>query len=238
MTAEETVTRNLAAVREAIGDAEARVGREGKTRLIAAVKYTDAEHIAALVRAGVRDLGENRVQQLIEHTDALEAMGVRGARFHFIGTLQRNKVKYLADRAVMIHSVDSLPLAEEIERQMAKRGRSMDILVEINSGGEASKSGVAPSDAAALCAEIARFPHVRLCGFMTMAPKCEKNEDYRKYFRETYKIGLDIWQKKLHNIGSPLFSMGMSDSFSVAIEEGADFVRVGRALFAPAERTV
>ena len=229
------VEENLRGVREEIRAAEKRSGRVGRTTLIAAVKYTDAAHIAELMRLGVCDLGENRVQQLVEHADALEAMGIHGARFHFIGTLQKNKVKYLADRAVMIHSVDSVALAEEIERQMAKRGRTMDVLVEINSGGEENKSGVAPEDAPVLAAEIARFPHLKLCGFMTMAPKCEKIEDYRKYFRETYKIGLDIWQKKLHNIGSPLFSMGMSASFPVAIEEGADFVRVGRRLFTPGE---
>ena len=226
---------NLAAVRDEIRTAEERAGRAGKTTLIAAVKYTDAAHIAELVRLGVCDLGENRVQQLTEHARELDEMGVDGVRFHFIGTLQKNKVKYLADRVVMIHSVDSLPLAEEIERQMAKRGKKMDVLVEINSGNEESKSGVAPSDAAALCAEIARLPHLNLRGFMTMAPKCEKNEDYHKYFRETYKIGLDIWTKTLHNISSPIFSMGMSASFPVAIEEGADFVRVGRRLVAPSE---
>lgn len=235
MSGLEYMAENLAAVRGEIRTAEMRAGREGKTTLIAAVKYTDAEHIAELVRLGVRDLGENRVQQLVEHADALEAMGIRDVRFHFIGTLQKNKVKYLADRAVMIHSVDSLPLAEEIERQMAKRGKCMEVLVEINSGNEESKSGVAPRAAPELAAQIAALPHLSLRGFMTMAPKCEKNEDYRKYFRETYKIGLDIWQKKLHNIGSPLFSMGMSASFPAAIEEGADFVRVGRALVAPPE---
>ena len=227
------VAENLNAVRAEIREAETRAGRLGRTTLIAAVKYTDAAHIAELMRLGVRDLGENRVQQLVEHAEALEAMGITGARFHFIGTLQKNKVKYLADRAVMIHSVDSVPLAEEIERQMAKRGKTMDVLVEINSGNEESKSGVAPADAPALAAEIARMEHLCLRGFMTMAPKCEKTEEYRKYFRETYKIGLDIWQKKLHNISSPLFSMGMSASFPVAIEEGADFVRVGRRLVAP-----
>ena len=226
---------NLAAVRGDIRAAEERAGRVGKTTLIAAVKYTDAEHIAELVRLGVRDLGENRVQQLTEHAQALEQMGVENVRSHFIGTLKKNKDKYLADRAVMIHSVDSLSLAEEIERQMAKRGKRMDVLVEINSGNEASKSGVAMSEAAELCEEIARLPHLNLRGFMTMAPKCEKNEDYRKYFRETYKIGLDIWAKKLHNIGRPIFSMGMSASFPIAIEEGADFVRVGRRLSVPPE---
>ena len=132
------VAENLNAVRAEIREAEMRAGRLGRTTLIAAVKYTDAGHIAELMRLGVRDLGENRVQQLVEHAEALEAMGITGARFHFIGTLQKNKVKYLADRAVMIHSVDSVPLAEEIERQMAKRGKTMDVLVEINSGNEES----------------------------------------------------------------------------------------------------
>lgn len=235
MTKLQYVEDNLNAIRAEIRAAEQRAGRVGKTTLIAAVKYTDAEHIAELIRLGVCELGENRVQQLLEHSEALEGMGVTGVRFHFIGTLQKNKVKYLADRVVMIHSVDSLSLALEIERQMAKRGKTMDVLVEINSGNEESKSGIAAADAAELCEEIAKLPHLCLRGFMTMAPKCEKREEYRKYFQETYKLGLDIWQKKIHNIGSPIFSMGMSGSFSVAIEEGADLVRVGRALFTPSE---
>ena len=152
---------------------------------------------------------------------------------HFIGTLQKNKVKYIIDKVSMIHSVDSLSLAAEIEKQAAKHGIVMDILVEINSGMEENKSGISPDDAAAFCQEIGQFSHLKLCGFMTMAPKCEKNEEYRKYFRKTSQLCLDIWQKTLHNIGRPILSMGMSDSFEVAIEEGADIVRVGRALFAP-----
>ena len=222
---------NLAAVREDIRAFLRRAGRVGKTTLIAAVKYTDAEHIAELVRLGVRDLGENRVQQLTEHAQALEQMGVENVRFHFIGTLQKNKVKYLADRAVMIHSVDSLPLAEEIERQMAKRGKRMDVLVEINSGNEASKSGVAMSEAAELCEEIARLPHLNLRGFMTMAPKCADAADYRRYFRESYHLFVDICAKKLHNADRYILSMGMSQSFEAALAEGATLIRVGRAAF-------
>ena len=230
---------NLRAVRERILAAETKVGRIGKTTLVAAVKYTDAAHIAELVRLGVCDIGENRVQQLTGHAQALDEMGVGGVRFHFIGTLQKNKVRYLAelaDRIALIHSVDSISLAQEIERQMAKRGKTVNVLVEINSGNEENKSGVAPADAAALCAGIAALEHLNLCGFMTMAPKCEKNEEYRKYFQETYKIGLDIWTKTLHNIGSPIFSMGMSANFDLAIEEGADLVRVGRRLVALPEQ--
>lgn len=214
--------------------ASQRVGRND-VRLVAAVKYTDAEHINYLhQRLGVNDVGENRVQQLLEHWETVEREGLN---FHFIGTLQTNKVKYIADKVCMIHSLDSLRLAAEIEKQMTKLGRRMDVLVEINSGGEENKSGINPKDAADFCLALRDFPHINLRGFMTMAPKCEKNEDYRKFFQETFRLGLDIWEKTLHNIGRPLFSMGMSESFEIAIEEGADLVRVGRALFAEPQGT-
>ena len=221
--------RNFEEINGRIRLAEKRVGREG-VRLVAAVKYTDAEHINYLHRElGVNDVGENRVQQLLEHWETVDREGLN---FHFIGTLQTNKVKYIADKVCMIHSLDSLRLAAEIERQMAKLGRKMDVLVEINSGAEENKSGVSPDEAAEFCKALKDFEHLNLRGFMTMAPKCEKNEDYRKFFQETFRIGLDIWSKTLHNIGRPLFSMGMSESFEIAIEEGADMVRVGRSLFA------
>ena len=220
--------QNVRDIRTRMRAAQERSGR-GEPLLLAAIKYTDAEHVNYLHRElGVHDVGENRVQQLLERWDALDREGMR---IHFIGTLQRNKVKYIIDKGCMIHSLDSLSLAAEIEKQAAKHGLVMDVLVEINSGDEESKSGLAPDAVADFCRELGNFPHVRLRGFMTMAPKCEKKEDYRKYFQKTYQQSLDIWQKKLHNIGRPILSMGMSDSFEIAIEEGADIVRVGRALF-------
>ena len=220
---------NYESIRERIDAARARSG-DREVLLVAAVKYTDAAHIDYLTQTlGVRDIGENRVQQLLEHWETIDRTGVR---FHFIGTLQSNKVKYIIDKVTMIHSVDSLSLAAEIEKQAAKRGLTVDILCEINSGREANKSGVLPEEAAAFCADLRAFPHLALRGFMTMAPHCEDPEDARKFFRETFRLGLDIWEKNLHNIGRPVFSMGMSESFGVAIEEGADIVRVGRALFA------
>jgi len=111
----------------------------------------------------------------------------------------------------------------------------MDVLVEINSGREENKSGLDPEEVVEFCLSLSQYEHIRLRGFMTMAPKCEKNEEYRKYFQETSQQCLDIWQKKLHNIGRPILSMGMSESFVPAIEEGASVVRVGRALFARPE---
>ena len=231
MTAFPYVDENLSAIRARINAAAERSGR-GEVTLLAAVKYTDVEHINYLHSLGVNDIGENRVQQLLEHWESLNRENLR---VHFIGTLQKNKVKYIIDKVAMIHSLDSLSLAAEIEKQAAKHNIVMDVLVEINSGMEENKSGIAPDDAAEFCEALGQFSHINLCGFMTMAPKCEKNEEYRKYFRKTSQLCLDIWQKKLHNIDRPILSMGMSDSFEVAIEEGADIVRVGRALFAQHE---
>ena len=226
------MNENLAEIRARIDAAKACRPKEYADRdvtLLAAIKYTDAEHVNYLHRVlGVTDVGENRVQQLLARWDALDREGLR---IHFIGTLQSNKVKYIIDKVCMIHSLDSLSLAHEIEKQAAKRGLVMDVLVEINSGCEESKSGLCPDEVADFCAALSEFPHIKLRGFMTMAPKCEKNEDYRKYFQETSRQCLDIWQKKLHNIGRPILSMGMSGSFEAAIEEGADIVRIGRALF-------
>lgn len=228
--------RNLAAVRARMEEAERESRerfpeREGVT-LLAAVKYADAEQLHYLTRTlGIRDVGENRVQQMLEHWEALPDR--EDLRFHFIGTLQKNKVKYIIDKVAMIHSLDSIPLAQEIEKQAAKRDRTVDVLCEINCGREESKSGLMPEEAEDFCLSLAEFPHLRLRGFMTMAPKCEKNEEYRKYFQETAQLCLDIWQKKLHNIGRLILSMGMSGSFEAAILEGADVVRIGRSLFTP-----
>ena len=224
--------KNVSCLREDMANAARAAGRDpSEITLLAAVKSGELDEIRYLHRElGIRDLGENRVQQFLAHYEALREE--REIRWHFIGSLQTNKVKYIIDKVCMIHSLDSLRLAAEIEKQMAKLGKTMDVLVEINSGGEENKSGIAPEDAAEFCAALKDFPHVKLCGFMTMAPKCEKNEDYRKFFQETFQLGLDIWEKTLHNIGRPLFSMGMSGNFEIAIEEGADMVRVGRALFA------
>ncbi len=221
--------RNVAAVRKRIETASDSVGRSTPVTMVAAVKYADIGEINHLHdKLGVNDLGENRVQQLLEHYEGLNDKNVN---LHFIGTLQTNKVKYIVDKVCMIHSVDSLKLAAEIDKQAKKHGVVMDILVEINSGEEESKSGVMPSEAEALCLEIAKLENVRLRGFMTMAPRCDKKQDYLKFFGQTYAQVLDIWTKKLHNIDVPVISMGMSESFEEAIASGADTVRIGRCLF-------
>ena len=222
------IENNLAIVREEILAAEHEVGRVDKTVMLAAVKYATDGEIEAMLDAGVTDVGENRVQQLMANLPLYER---RACRVHFIGSLQTNKVKYIIDRVDVIHSLDSERLALEIEKRAAAKGRVIDVLVEINSGREESKSGVLPEQALDLCRTVLTLPHLRLAGFMTMGPICESEAEYRAYFKETVTLGNELWQT-LGQAGEPAFSMGMSQSFPAAIKEGATWVRVGRRLFA------
>ncbi len=226
----EKLEQRVQAVRRGIAEAAHRAGRDpSEILLLAATKYASAEQINALPTLGVHDIGENRVQALLEKWDALDKQALR---VHFIGSLQKNKVKYIADKVCMIHSLDSVELAREIDKQCKKHGRVMDVLVEINCAGEESKGGVAPGQAEELCLALAQFEAIRLRGFMTMAPKSDEKAQYHKYFGETFDLCLDIWTKKLHNIGIPMImSMGMSDSYDVGIACGSTLVRIGSSLF-------
>ena len=218
-------------VKAALIQACADAGRPADSvALLAAVKYADAGEINFLHReCGLCDIGENRVQTFLAHYGALEDK--EHLRIHFIGTLQKNKVKYIVGKTDLIHSVDSAALAEEIDRQAAKQGIVQKVLIEINSGEEASKSGVSPAGAADLAQTVASLPHLQLCGFMTMGPKYGDEAACFANFSKTSQLALDIWSKKLHNIGIPLFSMGMTDSLSPAVRAGSGMVRVGRAIF-------
>ena len=217
---------NLATVRAELDAAKGNSPKE--CRMLVAVKYAVPGEIEAMLDAGVTDVGENRVQQLLENAPLYAA---RDVRVHFIGTLQTNKVKYIADKVDMIHSVDSEKLAKEIEKRAAAAGRVIDVLVEINVAREEAKTGVMPEDAEALCRAVLTCPHLRLCGFMTMGPIFDSEDEYRAYFKETVALGNSLWHALCLD-GTPLFSMGMSQSFIAAVKEGADFVRVGRRLFA------
>ena len=222
--------KNIGEVRAAINAARARSGREDEVLMLAAVKSADVDEINYIHKnLGVNDIGENRVQQLLSRYDALDKEGLI---IHFIGHLQTNKVTYIIDKVSMIHSLDSLRLAKEIDGQAKKHGIVMKVLVEINSGREDNKDGVMPEDASALCTALSEFENISLCGFMTMAPKCADKSEYINYFGEIYKLSLDIWQKELHNEGKPIISMGMSGSFEEAIACGSTVVRIGSRLFA------
>ena len=228
------IDRNVDSVRERIARAAQAAGRcESDITLLAAVKYADAGEIRHLYECGIETVGENRVQQFLEHS---EDEAYKRFKVHFIGTLQTNKVKYIAGKVACIESIDSEKLAAEIDKQSKKLGVTTDVLCEINCGREENKSGVFPENAEEFCEEIAKYENLRLCGFMTMAPAGSKSDEYRKYFSETYRLALDIWQKNIHNIrgdlkAQPIISMGMSGSFEEAILEGATVVRVGRSLF-------
>ncbi len=226
--------RNLARVRAELDDAARAGGYDpAGVTLMAAIKSAEVEEINYLHRAlGVNAVGENRVQQLLERYDKLDREGLA---IHFIGTLQTNKVKYIIDKVDMIQSLDSERLAREIERQAARAGRVMDVLIEINSGHEAAKSGIPPEEAATFAATVTsgEFPHIRLRGFMTMAPKGTE-EEYRAYFSATRRLGESIWDGLLaagRVEGRMVLSMGMSESYIPAAAEGATLVRVGRGLF-------
>ena len=220
--------RNVAEIRRRIDEASAGAERED-VMLLAAVKYAECEEIEYLTHTlGIKEIGENRVQQLLEHAERVDLSDVN---IHFIGTLQTNKVKYIIDKVKLIHSLDSEKLAAEIDKQAKKHGIVMDVLVEVNCGEEESKSGLLPNEVEEFCKGLSKYSNICLRGFMTMAPRCEKKEEYLKFFGETYAQVLDIWTKKLHNIGKPIISMGMSESFEPAIECGADIVRIGRSLF-------
>ena len=222
------IDRNLSEIREMAKAAQCRSPYSQEYEILLATKYASAEEINYAHSKGINKIGENRVQSLLEKYDKLDRDGLD---IHFIGTLQRNKVKYIIDKVSMIESLDSIELAKEIEKQAAKHGIVMDCLVEVNIGNEEAKSGIAKEDVLNFCDELREFPHIRLCGLMTMAPKCENFDGYRKYFSESYNIFIDICEKKLHNVDRRILSMGMSDSFTVALEEGANLIRVGRAAF-------
>ena len=225
----EYIDKNAEQILSRVKEAEAASKYGQKTSVVAAVKYCDIEELKYLTqKVGITDIGENRVQQLLEHYEHIDK---DKTNIHFIGSLQTNKVKYIIDKVCMIHSLDSLKLAAEIDKQAKKHGIIMDVLVEINCGREENKGGILPEDVHDFCEQIMNFSSLNLRGCMTMAPKCEEKCDYLKFFEETYKLFLDIWGKIVHNNIEPVFSMGMSESFEEAIACGSTIVRIGRSFF-------
>ena len=221
---------NVNAVRSRIRAAAEAIGREeGEVTLLLATKTVSPEDINYVIReCGIRCIGENRVQELVSKYDALEKDGVS---IHFIGTLQKNKVRQIVDKVDMIESVDSASLAQEIDRRCAQIGKVMDVLIEVNIGEEEQKSGVKPEELGALIRAVNGMPNLNLRGLMTIGPVCAENEEYRKIFSKTYQIFLDISGELLHNSNRSILSMGMSDSYEIAVGCRSDLVRVGSAVF-------
>ena len=226
------LAENLQEVRAEIEAAARRAGRNPEDVLLLAVTKT---HPVAVVReaiaAGLTELGENRVQELLEK----QAQITDPVRWHLIGHLQTNKVKNVVGRVAFIHSVESLRLAEEISRKAVALGLVQNVLVELNMAGEESKFGLKPEECRAFLRQIAPLPGLKVKGLMTVAPFVEDPERNRVYFRQMRELSVDIAAEKLDNVDMEHLSMGMSNDFAVAVEEGATIVRVGTRLFG--ERT-
>ena len=223
------IAENLAQVQANIARAAEKAGRDPKEiLLVGATKMNDADRVREAIRAGLPCCGENRVQELLEKN----AVGAyAGAALHFIGTLQKNKAKYLVGTVSLIHSVDSEGLMAEISRQAQKRALVQDILLEINTGGEASKSGFAPEELPAALEKAGQYPGIRVRGLMTIPPICRAPEENLPYFRLLRQLFIDNGEKKYDNVRMDFMSMGMSGDYEAAIACGANIVRVGTAIF-------
>ena len=222
------VVENFAEVEKHVQEACARAGRSrDEVTLIAVSKTKPVSMIEELLPGGTRDFGENKVQELCEKYEVLP----RDIRWHLIGHLQRNKVKYIVDKAYLIHSVDSLRLAETISEEGVKKGVTVPVLIEVNVAGEESKFGVTPEETEALVREIAKLPAIRVRGLMTIAPYVENPEDNRVHFSRLKQLSVDIGKKNIDNVSMNVLSMGMTGDYQVAIEEGATMVRVGTGIF-------
>jgi len=208
---------------------------DGRARLLAATKTVPPEMINHAIDCGVDLIGENRVNELLEKYPYINRDRVE---LHFIGTLQTNKVKYIIDKVDMIQSVDRVSLALEIEKQAAKHNIVMPILVEINIGNEATKSGISADFAEGFCEFLQSLPHLKLRGLMAIPPKCEKNRNNSEYFCKMRKIFIDISNKNVDNSIMDILSIGMSDDYLSAVENGSNLVRIGSAIFGKRENLI
>ena len=222
------VAENYRYVLKKVEEACARSGRDPKdVTLIAVSKTKPIEMIEEAMEAGARVFGENKVQELCDKYEQLP----KDLHWHLIGHLQRNKVKYIVDKAELIHSVDSLKLAEEISKEALKKNVEVNILIEVNVAEEESKFGVSVEETLALVEEIAKLPGIHIQGLMTIAPYTTDPEENRPVFRTLKKLAVDIKKKNIDNVCMVVLSMGMTGDYQVAVEEGATLVRVGTGIF-------
>lgn len=222
------LAENLKQVEENIEKACARAGRKREEiTLIAVSKTKPASMLSEIYDCGIRDFGENKVQEICEKRELLPA----DIRWHMIGHLQRNKVKYIVKDTALIHSVDSYRLAEEINIQAKKIRRVVPVLIEVNIAKEASKFGIAYEETLQLAEEIAHLDSLEVQGLMTIAPYVENPEDNRIYFKKIRELSVDIAKENIDNVRMDILSMGMTGDYMTAIEEGATIVRVGTGIF-------
>lgn len=222
------VRENLAQVRKHMEEACRRAGRQtDEVTLIAVSKTKPVGMLMEAYEAGARDFGENKVQEILEKRPEIPA----DARFHMIGHLQRNKVRQVIDQVTLIHSVDSLRLAEQIEHEAAKKELHVDILLEVNVAREESKFGFFLEEVEAALREISKYPHITVKGLMTIAPYVEDPEENRDIFKKLHQVFIDMKSKNIDNSSMSVLSMGMTGDYQVAIEEGSTMIRVGTGIF-------
>ena len=222
------IKENIEKVEKVIDQVCEEIGRKrSEVTLIAVSKTKPIEMLQEAYDTGCRDFGENKVQELVDKYEVLP----KDIRWHMIGHLQRNKVKYIVDKVYLIHSVDSLKLAEEISKEAVKKNVSVNILIEVNAAGEETKFGITLEDAKQLVREVAKLPNVHIKGLMTIAPMVEKAEENRVFFQQLKKLSVDIAAENIDNVSMEVLSMGMTGDYSVAVSEGATLVRVGTGIF-------
>ena len=223
-----SIRENIDAVNRIKGEAAVKSGRKAEDVLLCAVTKTrTADEINEAVDAGITDIGENKVQEIMDKFDS-----VKPVRWHLIGHLQTNKVKYIIDKVSMIHSVDSLHLAQEIDKRAAQHGITMDILIQVNSAQEESKFGIRTDETEGMIRDILdKCPNIRIRGLMCIAPFAENPEDVRVYFAQVKKLYDEYSSIEHKNLDFKYLSMGMSHDYEVAILEGSNLIRVGTAIF-------
>ncbi|MBQ3490322.1 MAG: YggS family pyridoxal phosphate-dependent enzyme [Clostridia bacterium] len=215
------IRENIARIRKDLADYP-------NTNLMAVIKTRTAEEINFVIReCGITLVGENRVQELLSRYEEID----KTAEVHFIGTLQKNKVKYIIDKVDMIESLDSEGLAEEIQKRAEKIGKIMPVLIEVNIGREEAKSGIFPEALDDFCRVLSGYPNISVHGLMTIAPVCEDKNEYNRYFSEMNLLKNRIFPAYFPQEEKPILSMGMSGSFSQALENGSDIIRIGEGIF-------
>ena len=220
--------QSLAEVESKIQAACDRAHRDrSEVTLIAVSKTKPISMLQEAYDLGIRVFGENKVQEIVDKYDVLPD----DIHWHMIGHLQRNKIKYIADKVDLIHSVDSVRLAEAIEKEAAKHDRVVSVLLEVNVAEEESKFGLHIDEVVPTLEKIAQFSHIKVCGLMTIAPFVENSEENRPIFAKLRKLSVDITEKNIDNTNMSILSMGMTNDYEVAIEEGATMVRVGTGIF-------
>ena len=223
------IKKNLEKLYDRLARAAQRAGRDpGGIKVVAVSKNQTAATIREGVQAGIKILGENRVQEFLEKYEAVEEQ----AEWHFIGHLQTNKVKYIVDKVQLIHSLDNLPLAEEIDKRAGQKDLTVKALVQVNVSGENSKFGLAPKEVASFLETVSdRFGNIEIQGLMTIAPLSQEAEVARSCFRGLRKLADSIRERNLSRVHMDYLSMGMTNDFEIAVEEGSNIVRIGRAIF-------